>query len=49
MKLRFFDIENWREIGATLARNKTRTFLTAFGIFWGTAMLAMLWGGAHGM
>lgn len=44
----FFDIENWREIGATLARNKTRTFLTAFGIFWGTAMLAMLWGGAQG-
>lgn len=48
MKLSFFDIENWREIGATLARNKTRTFLTAFGIFWGTAMLAMLWGGARG-
>ncbi len=48
MKLRFFDIENWREISATLARNKTRTFLTAFGIFWGTAMLGMLWGGASG-
>ena len=48
MKLRFFDIENWREIGATLARNKTRTFLTAFGIFWGTAMLGMLWGGPNG-
>ncbi len=49
MKLMLFDPENWREIGATLARNKTRTFLTAFGIFWGTAMLAMLWGGAHGL
>ncbi len=48
MRLTIFDPENWREIGATLARNKTRTFLTAFGIFWGTAMLAMLWGGAHG-
>ncbi|MDE5555204.1 MAG: ABC transporter permease [Muribaculaceae bacterium] len=48
MKNPIFDLENWREIGATLARNKTRTFLTAFGIFWGTAMLAMLWGGAHG-
>ena len=32
-----------------MARNKTRTFLTAFGIFWGTAMLAMLMGGAKGM
>ena len=48
MKLTIFDIENWREIGATLARNKTRTLMTAFGIFWGTAMLAMLWGGAQG-
>ncbi|MDE7386219.1 MAG: ABC transporter permease [Muribaculaceae bacterium] len=49
MKTAIFDIENWREIGMTLAKNKTRTFLTAFGIFWGTAMLAMLWGGAHGL
>lgn len=49
MKLSIFDSDNWREIGATLARNKTRTFLTAFGIFWGTAMLAMLHGGAGGL
>lgn len=49
MKNPIFDSDNWREIGATLARNKTRTFLTAFGIFWGTAMLAMLWGGAAGL
>lgn len=49
MKTTIFDIENWREIGSTLAKNKTRTFLTAFGIFWGTAMLAMLIGGAQGM
>ncbi len=48
MKLTIFDIENWKEIGATLARNKTRTFLTGFGIFWGTAMLAILLGGARG-
>lgn len=49
MKTSIFDIDNWTEIGATLARNKTRTFLTAFGIFWGVAMLAMLWGGAIGL
>lgn len=49
MRTGFFDLENWREIGATLSRNKTRTFLTAFGIFWGTAMLAMLLGGADGL
>lgn len=43
-----FDLENWREIGATLAQNKTRTFMTAFGVFWGTAMLALLLGGSDG-
>ena len=48
-RIAIFDSDNWREIGATLSRNKTRTFLTAFGIFWGTAMLAMLHGGAIGM
>lgn len=48
MKTSIFDTENWREIGATLSRNKTRTFLTAFGIFWGSAMLAMLFGGSLG-
>lgn len=49
MKTALFDLENWREIFATLMRNKTRTLLTAFGIFWGTAMLAMLLGGAEGL
>lgn len=44
-----FDLDKIREIGVTLSRNKTRTFLTAFGIFWGTAMLALLWGGSDGM
>lgn len=49
MKLPIFDSDNWREIFVTLSRNKTRTFLTAFGIFWGTAMLGLLWGGADGL
>jgi len=49
MKNPIFDIENWREIGTTLAQNKTRTFMTAFGIFWGTAILAMLIGGSRGL
>lgn len=49
MKNPIFDLENWREIGATLAQNKTRTFMTAFGIFWGTAILALLLGGSEGL
>lgn len=48
MKITLFDRDNWNEIGATLARNKTRTFLTGFGIFWGVFMLACLMGGARG-
>lgn len=48
MRNPIFDIENWREIGSTLSQNRTRTFMTAFGIFWGTAMLALLMGGAEG-
>lgn len=49
MRNPIFDIENWREIGTTLAQNKTRTFMTAFGIFWGTAILALLIGGSQGL
>ena len=49
MRLTIFDIDNWREIGATLSQNKTRTFMTGFGIFWGTAILALLMGGADGL
>ncbi len=49
MKLTIFDLDNWREIAATLAQNKTRTFMTGFGIFWGTAILALLLGGSAGL
>ncbi|MCM1164324.1 MAG: ABC transporter permease [Muribaculaceae bacterium] len=49
MKLTIFDLDNWREIGITLTQNKTRTFMTGFGIFWGTAILALLIGGSDGL
>jgi len=39
------DRDQWGEIMDSLSRNKTRTFLTAFGIFWGVFMLMLLMGG----
>ncbi|MBO4673204.1 MAG: ABC transporter permease [Bacteroidaceae bacterium] len=44
-----FDSDQWEEIFSSLARNKTRTFLTAFGIFWGVFMLLLLMGGGRGL
>lgn len=48
LRIPLLDIDNWREIGATLSRNRTRTLMTGFGIFWGVFMLAALVGGAQG-
>lgn len=47
--MRIFDADQWEEIADTLSRNKTRTFLTAFGIFWGVFMLILLMGGGRGL
>ena len=44
-----FDIDTYREILDTLTRNKTRSFLTGFGVFWGVFMLVALIGGGKGM
>ncbi len=39
-----FDIDNIREIWATITKNKTRSFFTAFGVFWGMLMLMVMLG-----
>lgn len=43
------DIDSYREILDTLSRNKARSFLTGFGVFWGIFMLVMLIGSGQGM
>lgn len=44
-----FDIDRYREILDTLSRNKSRSFLTGFGVFWGVFMLVALLGGGQGL
>lgn len=43
------DIDTCEEILVTITRNKTRSLLTAFGVFWGIFMLIALIGGGKGM
>ncbi|MBR6423789.1 MAG: ABC transporter permease [Bacteroidales bacterium] len=44
-----FDFDTLREIGDSLFRNRRRTILTGFGIFWGLFMLLFLVGGGAGL
>ena len=43
------DIDSYREVLDTLTRNKARSFLTGFGVFWGVFMLVALMGGGAGL
>ena len=44
-----FDRDSFKEILDTLLRNKSRTLLTGFGIFWGLFMLLAMLGGGQGL
>lgn len=46
---KWLDIDYIKELLDTLTRNRSRTVLTGFGVFWGVFMLLALSGGAKGL
>ena len=46
---KWFDTDTFREILDSLLRNRSRSLLTGFGVFWGVFMLMLLIGGGQGL
>ncbi len=44
-----FDLDHWHEVRAALMRNRVRTGLTAFGVFWGIFLLMIMLGSGSGL
>lgn len=47
--MRLFDTDTFREILDSITRNRSRSLLTGFGVFWGVFMLMILTGGSQGL
>lgn len=47
--MRLFDADTFREILDSITRNRSRSLLTGFGVFWGVFMLMLLTGGSQGL
>jgi putative ABC transport system permease protein len=43
------DLDHWQEVKAALVRNRARTLLAAFGVFWGIFLLMVMLGSGSGL
>ncbi|MBN2510250.1 MAG: ABC transporter permease [Spirochaetales bacterium] len=49
MNIGIFDSDRWEDIFSHMGKHKIRTFLTAFGVFWGIFLLLLLLGAGSGI